>query len=315
MKTAYLESGVAFGDTNQPLIGIVTTPAAASASPRSGVLIVVGGPQYRIGSHRQFALLARALAERGLAAMRFDCSGMGDSGGQARDFEARDDDIRAAVDAFGAAVPTLAEVTLWGLCDAASAALFYAQHDARIKRLVLLNPWVRSDTGLARTHLKHYYAARLLDRSFWRSLARGEVGIGRALRGLVATVGRVLRPAPATPSKVAYQTRMAEGWRAFAGEILLICSGDDLTAREFLDYVATDPAWKGLVDAARVTRRDLPAADHTFSRAAWRDRVAAWTAEWILNSEDIQLPVQQNRHEAHSHDHAALRAAARQHRH
>ena len=288
MIAAYIESAVSFGGTSEPLIGIVTTPASASSgAPHSGVLIIVGGPQYRVGSHRQFTLLARALASRGLAAMRFDCSGMGDSGGEARDFEARDDDIRAALDAFAAAVPTLSEVTLWGLCDAASAALFYVHTDARVTRLVLLNPWVRSDTGLARTHLKHYYAARLFDRAFWRALANGEVGIGRALRGFGATVGRVLRPAPSATSAVAYQTRMAEGWRNFAGEILLVCSGDDLTAREFLDYVASNQVWSGLLLAPRVTRRDLQAADHTFSRAAWRDQIAAWTADWILNAESV----------------------------
>ena len=288
MSVAYREGALAFGAPNESLLGIVTTPAAASSlPPRSGVLILVGGPQYRVGSHRQFTLLARALAARGLAAMRFDCSGMGDSGGKAGDFEARDDDIRAALDAFSAAVPTLSDVTLWGLCDAASAALFYAPKDPRVTRLVLLNPWVRSDAGLARTHLKHYYAARLFDRAFWRALAKGEVGIGRALRGFGATVGRVLRPAPGATSTVPYQTRMAEGWRHFAGEILLICSGDDLTAREFLDYAASEPAWSGLIDAPHVARRDLPAADHTFSRAAWRDQVAAWTAEWIRNAESL----------------------------
>ena len=285
MMKAYAESALAFGAANEPLIGIVTTPASGSAATRNGVLIVVGGPQYRVGSHRQFTLLARALAARGLAAMRFDCSGMGDSGGEARNFEARDEDIRAALDAFAGAVPGLSDVTLWGLCDAASAALLYAQRDARVARLVLLNPWVRSETGLARTHLKHYYSARLFDRAFWLALTKGEVGIGRALRGLTETVGRVLRPAPRATAKLAYQTRMAEGWRNFAGEILLICSGDDLTAREFLDYVASDRAWRGLVEAPHVTRRDLPAADHTFSRAAWRDQAADWTADWILNAE------------------------------
>ncbi|HBZ05431.1 MAG TPA: hydrolase 1, exosortase A system-associated, partial [Massilia sp.] len=44
------------------LYGIVSLPAAPH--PR-GVLIVVGGPQYRAGSHRQFTLLARDLAAAG----------------------------------------------------------------------------------------------------------------------------------------------------------------------------------------------------------------------------------------------------------
>ena len=286
MTVAYQETAVAFGAADAPLIGIVTMPnGALESKPRAGVLIVVGGPQYRVGSHRQFVLLARALAARGLAVMRFDCSGMGDSGGTAQGFEARDDDLRAALDAFFAAVPSLADVTLWGLCDAASAVLFYALSDARVKRLALANPWVRSDAGLARTHLKHYYAARLFDAGFWRALFKGEVGVGKALAGFAATLARVARrDARNAVAGATFQTRMANGWRGFSGEILLICSGDDLTAHEFLDHVASNDAWRGLIDAPRVTRRDLDAADHTFSRAVWRDQVAGWTADWVLEA-------------------------------
>ena len=39
-------------------------PGAPDAS--RGVLVVVGGPQYRVGSHRQFVLLARDLAAAGV---------------------------------------------------------------------------------------------------------------------------------------------------------------------------------------------------------------------------------------------------------
>lgn len=268
------------------LVGIVTEPASDVRS-KLGVLIVVGGPQYRVGSHRQFVHLARALALRGFAAMRFDCSGMGDSTGAERPFTERDRDIGAAIDAFIATVPGVDEIAIWGLCDAASAALFYAAQDARVTRLVLLNPWVRSDAGLARTHLKHYYTARLADREFWRNLVRGKVGMGRALSGLGSTLMRALRGSSGGPDRpeqeTNFQTRMAHGWKKFSGDILLICSGDDLTAREFIDHAANDGEWKGLLIQARVTRCDFADADHTFSRAEWRDRVAAMTADWLTD--------------------------------
>ena len=32
---------------------------------------------------------------------------------------------------------------------------------------------------------------------------------------------------------------------------------------------------------ARVTRRELAGANHTFSRRVWRDAVAGWTLEWL----------------------------------
>ncbi len=292
---AYCETALLFEASDARLVGIVTTPASHAPS-RLGVLIVVGGPQYRVGSHRQFVHLARALAARGYATMRFDCSGMGDSTGAARPFTERDRDIRAAIDAFIETAPGVAEIAIWGLCDAASAALFYAPQDARVRKLVLLNPWVRSDGGLARTHLKHYYTARLFDREFWRKLLGGEVGIGRALRGLGSTLMRALAESPraadrgsgdgsnASDPALGFQARMARGWKRFRGDILLICSGDDLTAREFVDHAASDAEWKGLVEQLRVTRCDFADADHTFSQAEWRDRVATWTADWLADA-------------------------------
>ncbi len=282
------------------LVGIVTTPPAGAddATRRAGlgVLVVVGGPQYRVGSHRQFVLLARALAMRGYAVMRFDSSGMGDSTGAERAFTDRDADIRAAIDAFTARVPSVTEVAIWGLCDAASAALLYAPGDARVKQLVLLNPWVRSDAGLARTHLKHYYGSRLTDRVFWGNLVRGRVGVLRALKEFVATMRAARGRGAASEEALGFQARMARGWKRFGGEILLICSGDDLTAREFVDHAASDGEWAGLVTQSRVTRCDLAEADHTFSRAEWRDRVARLTADW-LDERVVRSPSARRHHD------------------
>jgi hypothetical protein len=95
--TTYLESALVFECGGERLLGVISRPARPA---RAGIVIVVGGPQYRIGSHRQFLLLARDLARAGFAVMRFDYRGMGDSEGQTCSFEAVDDDIAAAIDAF-----------------------------------------------------------------------------------------------------------------------------------------------------------------------------------------------------------------------
>jgi len=89
------EQALVFDCQGEQLIGIIHQ---GESEIRIGVLIVVGGPQYRVGSHRQFLLLARALALHGTPVMRFDVRGMGDSGGEQRFFDQLDDDIRAAVD-------------------------------------------------------------------------------------------------------------------------------------------------------------------------------------------------------------------------
>jgi uncharacterized protein len=277
----YEERALAFRCGGDTLVGIASVPAAPGTR---GVLIVVGGPQYRVGSHRQFALLARHLAAHGIAAMRFDYRGMGDSDGDERDFETIQDDIRAALDAFVDAVPGMRDVVLWGLCDGASAAAMYAPDDARVRGLVLLNPWVRTDDGVARTTLKHHYRDRLRDPAFWRKLAHGKFDYAGSLASMLKLVRTAFAGRTAADdAQASLPERMRQGLHAFGGHTLLVIGGADLTGREFCDVAGSTPAWKRLLSAPRVTWRRLEDADHTFSRRAWRDQVAEWTREWVVS--------------------------------
>lgn len=173
------ERALRFQCEGDGLLGILHAPAGTAQAP--GVLIIVGGPQYRVGSHRQFTLLARGLAARGHAVMRFDYRGMGDSDGEPRNFEELDADIRSAIDEFLGQVPGLGAVVLWGLCDGATAALLAADHPA-VKGLVLANPWVHTERGQAQAVMRHYYFQRLLQRSFWQKVLGGRFAPLRSLR-------------------------------------------------------------------------------------------------------------------------------------
>jgi exosortase A-associated hydrolase 1 len=217
------------------------------------VLSVVGGPQHRVGSHRQFVLLANDLAAQGYAVMRFDYRGMGDSTGEPRTFENVGEDLRNAVDHFLSRVPEVTEVVIWGLCDAASAALFYAHLDPRVTGMVLLNPWVRTAQGEARTYLKHYYLRHAFSAAPWAKLLRGQFD----LAGSAAYFVRNLRQAGAggTP---ALPERMARGLARFKGRVLFILSGNDLTAKEFSDMAAGSKRWRRLLQSPKVVQRRLP---------------------------------------------------------
>lgn len=271
------DRALAFACSDSWLYGILSLPA--QPQPR-GVLIVVGGPQYRAGSHRQFTLLARELASAGLPAMRFDYRGMGDSEGAMRSFESVSDDIRTAIDQFFASVPGLREVVLWGLCDGASAAAMYAPTDPRVCALALLNPWVRTEEGAAKATIKHYYRSRLFQRSFWTKLLRGRFDFIAAARSLAAQLASMSGRPAAGETALSLPDRMHAALRRFKGQVLVMLSGADLTAQEFAD-LAGSAKWKPLLSESRFTRRDLPKADHTCSRREWHDQVAAWTRDWV----------------------------------
>ena len=238
------------------LAGILSIPDSPG---RLGVVIVVGGPQYRVGSHRQFVLLARSLAQAGYPVLRFDYRGMGDSSGEGRDFNSVTTDIAAAITLLQQAVPGVERIALWGLCDAASAALMYAgdTRDVRVCGLCLLNPWVRSEASLARAHIKHYYRDRLRQKAFWLKLLRGGVAFA-AIKGLwrnLRMMGNAKKSGTRGEGKT-FQQRMAEAWQQYPGSILLLLSGQDYTAREFQEYTCASTAWSGLLGGAKVIRRE-----------------------------------------------------------
>lgn len=286
----FAERAVTFDCAGDELVGVLTEPESPATV---AVLIVVGGPQYRAGSHRQFVLLARRLAAAGFPVMRFDCRGMGDGCGDARTFDQYGEDIAAAIDRLVASCPGVGRVVLWGLCDAASASLTYwhATNDARVAGMVLLNPWVRSEASLAKTHIKHYYGKRLLEREFWAKLVGGGVDAAGAVRGLAENLANATKRKKPGPEggTLPYQERMALGLGAFPGPILLILSGRDLTAKEFLEYSQSDSAWCGALQRPNVERRELADADHTFSAAPWSGEVEAQTLRW-LSASVLALP-------------------------
>jgi len=269
------EQALTFFANNQELLAI---SHYGSEKNSTGVLIVVGGPQYRVGSHRQFVQLSRSLASQGVSSMRFDYTGMGDSCGEKKEFDNVCDDIKASTDAFLKAQPHLKSIVIWGLCDAASAALMYAHQDERVNGLVLLNPWLRSEQAMGKAMVKHYYLQRLLSKSFWKKLLSGKVNVAASARDAKGFVkDSVVVEKQSTAS---YQARMLSGLQAFNGKICLVLSGEDLTAREFEQQTKTSKPWKKLRDESNEIHR-LPSADHTFSSVKYKHDVEKITINYV----------------------------------
>ena len=197
------------------------------------------------------------------------------------DIEDIGDDIGAAVDTLCTQCPSVKAVTLWGLCDAASAAMFYAGRnaDSRIDSLVLLNPWVRTEAGEARAQASGYYGSQLTSAAAWLSLLKNPGRVFRVIANLAGVARRSVAKEDAP--EAALPDRVMTSLDAFAGKALLLISGNDLTAREFLGGADADDRCIRAIDTGRVSRCDLADADHTFSTAAWRDWVAQQTIAWL----------------------------------
>ncbi len=278
--SGHTEQALVFDCKGENLLGIL----AQSHTPSDvGVVIIVGGPQYRIGSHRQFVMLARALADAGHSVLRFDYRSMGDASGDRRDFLTVQDDTAAAIDTLMLHCPGVRRTVLWGLCDGASAALLYmhTRQDPRVAGLCLINPWVRSVESLARTQIRHYYLARLAQRDFWTKLLSGKVAV-QAMRDLLGNLRNArAKPRAGGARSLSFQEAMAAGWKEFGGNILLLLSEHDYTAKEFQEHAQMHPAWGGALSRTGVTQKILAGADHTFSSAIGRSEVLQTTLAWL----------------------------------
>lgn len=275
------EQALVFSCGSEKLVAILNR--GSRPPQRVGVLIIVGGPQYRVGSHRQFVLMARDLASCGYPVMRFDYRGMGDSSGHPRNFENVTEDIRAAIDTFKIEVPEIQGVVLWGLCDAASAALMYASGDERVYGQILVNPWVRTETGQAKAYVTDYYGRRLLQSSFWRKLLSGQVNVLSAVWSFVKTL-RAARGAGENrggSDSAHFIERMLIGFTGFERSVLFLISGRDLTATEFVALCEDDQRWREALQRPNIRIRRFDDADHTFSARTMLTAATKECVEWL----------------------------------
>jgi uncharacterized protein len=268
-------------------------------------MMVHGRPAYRVGPHRLYVDLARAWAANGYSVMRLDYRGSGDCEGKVPVFEETVQDIRAGLDAYLAKVPGLEEVIIFGLCSGAADSMNYVCSDPRVRALALLNPWAYSERDRARTRILYYsrlYLRKMRNPDWWRQLGRAESGAGVKLRELFRTAGEIVglrRTVPNardTATSVAtedvksmyfsYRTgdmaqRLGERIKQYPGKLLLILCGEDVNAQSFRTMAESNPVWKKILADRRLTRHDLPGADHGLRRPEWRSQVIQWSSDWL----------------------------------
>jgi len=75
--------------------------------------------------------------------------------------------------------------------------------------------------------------------------------------------------------------RVADALRRLKVPILLILSGNDLTAREFEGAVLNTRSMRRWSRRSNVTLKRIQGANHTYSEEGWRRNVHDWTIEWL----------------------------------
>lgn len=229
-----------------------TLGASFDGEGATGILLVTGGSQTRIGSHRLFESVSKILARNGFPCFRFDRRGVGDSEGGDPGFRGSGPDIAAAIAAFRAECPTLEDILGLGLCDGATAlALFGREPD--LAGLILVNPWfVEAASGEPpAAAIRRHYRRRLLSLDGWVRIASGSISYRKLWRGLKRI---------AWPPKAELAAAVGQALRRAPPAVLIL-------AREDATAVAAEAEWNSASFAAvRTPPIYIESDSHTFAR-------------------------------------------------
>lgn len=139
------EQALTFGP-DDALVGVFAKPATAKASAPV-VLLTNAGVLPRQGAHRMNVKIARALAEKGIASLRFDLSGNGDSlsiGNTDGVIAQARNDFKSAMD-WVQSNAGASSFLVFGVCSSAVHAYNIALADSRVAGLLMFDGfWYRS---------------------------------------------------------------------------------------------------------------------------------------------------------------------------
>jgi exosortase A-associated hydrolase 1 len=215
-----------------------TLDAAEAGGELVGLLLVTGGTQTRVGSHRMYERLARTLAKKGFSCLRFDRRGVGDSSGEDPGFRGSAADLIGAAAALRAKRPELKRVYGFGLCDGATALALFGDR-AGLDGLVLVNPWlVEAESGEpAPAAVRRHYRDRLLSLDGWKRLLSGKVGYRKLFRGILKAGERAPSPLAEDVAAALARHRLRTQWILATGDATAIAAEAELRSAAFKDLV------------------------------------------------------------------------------
>jgi hypothetical protein len=269
------ERGVLF--SAQSLVGVLTEAEKASDTSRPIVVFLNAGMVHRVGPNRLHVRLARELARRGFASLRFDLSGIGDSPARVDGASLHDAgllDVRDALD-FVANEHEGSTFVLVGLCSGADLAFRAALADKRVVGEVLIDGFPYQ-TFRSRMHRRARHSAWQLRGRNWRKLLGPNNPVWSRLR----------RSPKAAPSPGAFRQRDVPskeeanaGLHALTerGVRLLVINTPDRDYSYRRHFADTFPT----VRSDRVQVTFFPDADHTFTLRANQDQLIRTIIEWI----------------------------------
>ena len=272
---------VALVGRDSSLVAIIARPRTAPDSDPPAIVILNTGIIHRVGHHRMYVTLSRALAAAGHTVVRFDFSGIGDS------VPAKDrmppvaaclEQIREVIDSLGRTYH-IRRFVLVGLCSGADHAILYAHNDARVVGLALMDPTLPPTLR----YYFHYVLQRLPHARSWLSVVTGSSGL---IRMAVTHLTRRPRAEGNSPEKLTLQSlqfspQLAQCYRAVARRgVKMLAVFTCVSPRHTYPHQILD-AFPETASGGSLRLEYFPESDHHFSPPQARSRLLRIVADWV----------------------------------
>jgi pimeloyl-ACP methyl ester carboxylesterase len=256
------------------LVGIVTKAVSPASANRPAIVILNTGIIHRVGHHRMFVTMSRALGAVGYTVLRFDFSGIGDSSPRYDGLSLVDAcmaEIREALDWLerdGAA----SRMILIGLCSGADHAVLYGHTDPRIVGLVLMDPSIPPTLR----YYVHYIGRRLRRLRTWFNVLSGR---SRTLRMLMRHMLPIAQRYP-LQNRVPRQTIERHYRNSVDSGIEILAIFTEETTRQTYREQMIE-ALPNVSFGDRLTLEFFPGSDHTFALESDRSRLIQLILQWV----------------------------------
>lgn len=269
-----------------PLVAVVTLPEACDFDPRRPACVLLNaGLSHRVGPARISVNLARSLAARGFASIRFDASGVGDSPARADNLPVDQSGVletREVMD-FLARTRRVEGFYLMGLCSGAIFSFRTALQDPRVRGIGLLNlrSFDRNESWQQSVESRNWmrgYLARLARPEAWGRLLRGRTDfrhVARTLRLRAISLTRARGELGRVAGELAADVQRLIERRV---AILWVSSDEDPSVDYFVEFQRRAGS---AFSAAAIERVIIAGANHTFTQQAHQAQVASHVGAWV----------------------------------
>jgi len=286
------EHALKFG-TNGSLIGILTEddPIDSSSNANKGLVALLfnAGLIHHVGPNRIYVKLARRLAGMDIRTLRFDFSGIGDSGPRTDKLPANDsmlDDARQAMDELERNWGAKAFICI-GLCAGAAAAAQVGLADDRVKKLIMINPMLPvSPQANLLHHSNYYYTSALFNPRSWFKLISLRSNYLSILKVIHMKIKVKFRPHSMREDE---QSEVLASLRHFfhhmkvEGKQLLMLFSEDDIGEQYLQAIVGNE-YNILKQSGQMKTKKLVGADHLVAPLSCQQDLIESVTDWLNES-------------------------------